>query len=154
MDLDIQFFDSCLPLINKAMERKDIVFQSERWPPDGEVNCGFVSIRCNDNTLDFYHRISRMDFEKMPFGDQSAANQLLREDSNNLKWGVFPSQIWARSHGCAPTSDIVLHHANCTSDTAKKIKQLKLIRQMVLAKPWSLYWIYKKVYNFKDKKVK
>jgi hypothetical protein len=154
MDLDIQFFGPCLPLINKTIAGRDIVFQSERWPPTGEVNAGFVAIRCNDRTLDFYNRIAQIEFEKMPLGDQSAINQLLREESNNLKWGVFPAQIWARSHGCAPPDDIVMHHANCTVNTADKIKQLKLIRIMVLAKPWSLHWIYKKVYNFKNTKIK
>jgi hypothetical protein len=154
MDLDIQFFGPCLPIINETIAGKDIVFQSERWPPTGEVNAGFVAIRCNDKTLDFYNRIARMEFEKMPLGDQSAINQLLREKSNNLKWGVFPAQIWARSHGCAPPYDIVVHHANCTANTPAKVNQLKLIRRMVLAKPGNLFWIYRKVFNFKNTKIK
>jgi len=153
-DFDIQFFGPCLPIINKSIAEKDIVFQSEWWPPTGEVNVGFVAIRCNEKTLDFYNRTARMEFEKMPLGAQSAINKLLQEKSNNLNWGVFPAQIWARSHGCAPPDDIALHHANCTVNTAAKVKQLKLIRRMVSAKSWSLYWIYKKVYNFKNTRIK
>jgi len=154
MDLDMQFFGQCRPVITEAMAKKDIVFQSEHWPPTGEVNAGFVAIKCNDKTLDFYTQISQMQFEKMPFGDQSAINQLLQKKSNNLEWGVFPAHIWARSHGCAPPDDIVVHHANCTANAAAKVKQLKLIRRMVLAKPGSWFWIYKKLFNFKNTKIK
>jgi hypothetical protein len=150
VDLDIQFFGQCLPIIKETIAKKDIVFQSEHWPPTGEINAGFVAIRCNDKTLYFYTMIAKMEFEKMPLGDQSAINRLLREKSNNIKWGVFPSRIWARSHGCAPPDDVVVHHANCTANTASKVKQLKLIRRMVLAKPGSIFWIYKKFYNFKN----
>lgn len=153
MDLDIQFFGQCIPVITEAMTKKDIVFQSEHWPPTGEVNAGFVAIRCSDRTLDFYNRVAQMEFEKMPLGDQSAINMLLQEKSNNLEWGVFPAQIWARSHGCVPPDDIVVHHANCTADKTAKVNQLKLIRRMVLAKPGSWFWIYKKSFNFKNPKI-
>ena len=154
LDVDIQFFGRCLPIINQSMKEKDVVFQSEGWPPSGVVNCGFMAVRCNEKTLDFYTRVARMEFEKMSHGDQSAVNNLLREESDHLKWGVFPEQIWARSHGCPPPVDIVAHHANCTFDTADKIKQLKLIRRMVSAKPGSPFWIYKKFFNFKDTNIK
>jgi len=144
-DMDIQFFGPCLPIIRASISEKDIVFQSERWPPTGEVNAGFVAIRCNDKTFDFYNRIALMEFEKMPLGDQSAINELLQEKSTNLRWGVFPAQIWARSHGCIPPDDIVVHHANCTFNTADKIKQLEFIRRMIWVKQESANFICKKI---------
>lgn len=150
-DVDIQFFGPCLPLINKFIKGKDIVFQSEWWPPTGEVNCGFVAIKCNEKTLEFYKKVAEMEFEKMPLGDQSAINMLLRDQSNNLEWGVFPPQIWAKSHGCAPPDDVVVHHANCTFNTTQKVKQLKLVNRMVLAKTGSPFWIYKKILILESK---
>jgi hypothetical protein len=38
-DLDIQFFGRCLPHIEKAIEGRDIVFQSEHWPFQGHRKC-------------------------------------------------------------------------------------------------------------------
>ncbi len=154
MDCDIQFFGPCLPVIAEAIQDKDIVFQSENWPPMGTVNAGFVAIRCNDRTRDFYARVAEIPFETMPLGDQTAINQLLCNEPGNLRWGVFPAQIWARSHACAPPVDIIAHHANCTSGTASKIQQLKLIRRMVSAKPLSLFGLYKKFYNFRDTRIR
>lgn len=154
MDCDIQFFGPCTPVIHEAMKDKDIVFQSECWPPTGEVNAGFVAIHCNQRTLDFYDRVAEMAFEKMPLGDQTAINQLLRDEPGDLRRGVFPAQIWARSHGCPPSADIIAHHANCTSGTASKIRQLKLIRRMVSAKPVSLFRLYKKFYHFRDTRIR
>lgn len=154
LDCDIQFFSQCRPVINQSVEGKDLVFQSEHWPPTGEVNAGFVAIRCNDKTLDFYARVAEMKFEKMPLGDQTAINQLLRDKPFDLRWGVFPAKIWARSHGYAPPLDIIAHHANCTSGTEAKVRQLKLIRRMVLAGPGSLFRIYKKFFNFRDTRIR
>ncbi|MFA5323008.1 MAG: putative nucleotide-diphospho-sugar transferase [Smithella sp.] len=151
VDFDIQFFGQCLPVITQAIAGKDIVFQSEYWPPTGDVNAGFVAIRCNDKTLDFYNRVARMEFEKMRYGDQSAMNMLLRDKANNLEWGVFPAQIWAKSQGNFPPGDILVHHANCTASMEDKVKQLKLIRGMVLAKPGYPFWIYKKYLILKRK---
>jgi len=85
-----------------------------------------------------------MEFEKMPLGDQSAINLLLQEKSIALEWGVFPAQIWAKSQGPIPPDDIMVHHANCTVNTADKVKQLQFIRRIVSAKPGSAPWIYKK----------
>jgi len=150
-DVDIQFFDKCIPAIVEAMEGKDIVFQSEHWPATGEINLGFLCIRCSPKTLKLYREIRDMEFEKLPVADQTAMNMLLKDGKHDIQWGVFPTKIWARSHGNIPPDDILMHHANCVGDTIGKSQQLVWIRKMVLAGPGSVYWIYKKYLRMKPK---
>jgi hypothetical protein len=145
LDPDIQFFRPCLPLVTEAIEGRDIVFQSEHWPFNGEVNTGFVAIRCSKKTLALYDRAAQLEFERMPVGDQTAVNQILTEEPTGLDWAVFPRQIWARSHGRIPPDDIILHHANCAVNTQSKIRQLKGVRRLVTARTGSPFWVYKKL---------
>lgn len=136
-DIDIQFFGRCTDLINKVMLGNDIVFQAEHWP-QREINCGFVVLRCNEKTLRFYESVLQYDLESLPLGDQSAMNDLLKENRLNVKWDVLPGQFWAMSHPCPPPPDIVLHHANCTFPVVEggrtigsielKLKQLEMVR--------------------------
>ncbi|MBE5322232.1 hypothetical protein IM793_23970 [Pedobacter sp. MR2016-19] len=139
-DIDIQFYGMCSELIYSAIAGNDIVFQAERWPLK-EVNSGFTAIRCNDLTLLLYELILQSDFGEMPFADQSAMNQILRENKIAIKWNVLPRQFWATSHymfdSLMPPNDIVLHHANCTAPILRdgmmigsiqlKLEQFKII---------------------------
>ena len=145
LDPDIQFFRPCLPLVTEAIEGRDIVFQSEHWPFRGEVNTGFVAIRCSAKTLAFYDRVAQLELEQMSHGDQTGVNQVLAEASPGLEWAVFPRQIWARSHGRVPPDDMILHHANCTIDLECKIRQLKDIRRWATARAGSPLWFYKRL---------
>lgn len=140
-DIDIQFFGTCGAYIIRAMQEKDIVFQSERseqWP-EKEVNGGFAVIRCNARTLSLYESVLQCDLENLPMGDQSAINDLLKDHRSDLRWDVLPRQFWAPSHGDHPPEDIVLHHANCTMPVIRhgkaigsielKLEQLKEMRK-------------------------
>ena len=51
-DVDIQFFSPILPVVESALENRDIVFQRER--PERGVNTGFMAIRCSRTTVAFW----------------------------------------------------------------------------------------------------
>ena len=133
-DLDIQFFGRCLPTIERAMEGRDIVFQSENWPFKGRVNSGFVCVRCNPQTLALYSEVGDTAFEKLPIADQTALNALLAEDKDRVRWGIFGNRIWAKSQGSEPPYGVLLHHANCTRGVEDKIEQLRWARDFVRAR--------------------
>jgi hypothetical protein len=144
-DLDIQFFSACSDLIDIAINGKDIVLQAEHSPEKQEVNTGFCVIRCNEKTRALYDSIRNTDTASLPIGDQTAMNNLLKENKNSVKWGLLPGQFWAMSHamvcGISPPMDIVFHHANCTFPTEVdgqrkgsielKLQQLKDVKEYV-----------------------
>jgi hypothetical protein len=141
-DIDIQFFRGCSSLMMKAIAKNDIVFQSECWPSK-EINAGFIVMRCNQKTLLFFKSVLLFNLEKLKYFDQSAMNQILSENSIDIKWDILPPQFWAMSHRTLPPKDIVLHHANCTSPITRdgktigsvelKLEQYKEIRKFVIA---------------------
>jgi len=122
-DLDIQFFDKCSPLIEKAIDGKDIVFQAEHSPQKSEVNVGFSVIRCSQKTRALYEQIEKTDLTALPIAEQTAMNNLLRDNSIGVKWGLLPAEFWAMSHlmscGTNPPANIVLHHANGTMPSTR-----------------------------------
>lgn len=142
-DIDIQFFGKCEAYIHRTIQERDIVFQSEcseRWPRK-EINGGFAVMRCNPRTLSLYESVLQSDLENLPLGDQSAINDILKENRMGLRWDVLPRQFWAPSHGDDPPPDIVLHHANCTMPVTRhgktigsielKLEQMKKMRKHV-----------------------
>jgi hypothetical protein len=148
-DIDIQFFRKCSKLIEKAMVGKDIVFQSESWPKK-EVNGGFIVIRCNEKSLLLYETVLKTDFEKLPYFEQTAMNEILTENKIGIRWGILPRPFWAMSCHYDPPVDIALHHANCTfprivkgktiGSLEQKLSQFKRVRRYVfLLKLWTKY---------------
>lgn len=139
-DVDIQFFRKSIDIIKKYIRNKDVVFQAEHRPFDGQVNTGFIAIKCNERTLQLWKYILNMEIEKMPFGDQSAINHIIKNELVQCKWGVFPNSIWAYSQGIPPPINIVLHHANAAKrkegqgSLDAKIDQLKMVRKEALMK--------------------
>lgn len=141
-DIDIQFFKRCSNLILNAIDKKDIVYQSECWPQK-KINGGFIVIRCNQKTLSLFKSVLEFPLEGYDFFEQSVMNQILSENKLELKWDVLPKQFWAMSHGTTPPDDIVLHHANCTAPTIVngkrigsielKLEQYKKIRRYIIA---------------------
>lgn len=143
-DVDIQFFAKCNDLIEVAIAGKDIVFQAEWWPQK-EVNTGFSVIRCNSKTLALYQLALESDIENLKLGDQSAINQILKENKIDIVWDILPKQFWATSHfmfdSSPPPANIVLHHANCTApiieegekigSVALKLEHLENVREYV-----------------------
>ncbi|MFH2069013.1 MAG: putative nucleotide-diphospho-sugar transferase [Candidatus Omnitrophota bacterium] len=143
-DLDIQFFGKCSDTIEYSIKEKDVVFQSERGG-GGEVNAGFMAIRCNRKTIEFWQavlkRVNSSEWNQPEVNDQSIINGLLRKKSGDIEYDIFPNCFWAKSHPGKPPRDILLHHANCTAPRLKKgrltgsmelkIEQLSEIRRLV-----------------------
>ena len=146
-DLDIQFFGKCSDIVNDSIKENDVVFQSELGDAK-EVNVGFMAIRCNQKTFEFWQsvlkKINSAEWNQPTVNDQSIINDLLRKESVDIKYGVFPNRFWAKSHPGKPPRNIVLHHANCTGPRVKKgkligsmelkIKQLNEIKKLVEGK--------------------
>lgn len=140
-DIDIQFFGECNRLIEVAIQNNDVLFQSEYWPGKN-INAGFIVTSCNHRALNFFKSVAGLKLEGLKFFEQSAMNELLKNDSIDLRWDVLPSQFWARSQGDKPPLDIVLHHANCTIPSVKdgkkigsmdlKLEQYKMVREYLL----------------------
>ena len=137
-DLDIQFFKSCSNTIHQCLENKDIAFQCESFEAfekclDCKINSGFMAIRCNESALSFFGKILKIDFSRLPYGDQSAINTILLQEPELIRWTVFPDKVWAMSQGGWPPEDIILHHANCAATPEEKLKQFKAIRRRLWA---------------------
>jgi len=147
-DIDIQFFGRCTNIINKSMQNKDIVFLSD-YRPTKKVNGGFIAIRCNAKTLLLFESVLKTNLEELPYHDQSAINNILRENLIDIKWGLFPRQIWALSNPGELPVDIVLHHAICAPTVESKIKQLEEIRKLVMFRK-KLRWFYAPKYHIKE----
>ena len=155
-DIDIQFFGKCSALINKSIIDKDIVFISEQWPKK-EVNTGFFVMRCNPKTLSLLELVSQANMDNLPYADQSAANNILKDNTIGITWDILPRQFWAMSHGWPPPINIVLHHANCTrpkiingriiGSLEQKIQQLEKVRKYVTSrKEWKwLFYIHDQI---------
>jgi len=95
-DIDIQFFKPVLPLLKNAMRHVDMVFQKE-YESSG-VNIGFIGIRCNQQTLEFWEEIQHR-VKEQNIWDQKAANFLLYRDHSAVRWGRLPSQVWNWTQG-------------------------------------------------------
>ena len=120
-----------------------MVFQSEKWPPTGEVNTGFIAIRCNEASLLFWKEVSEHSVVGLEHGDQSIVNGLLSKKYThpNLRTDVFPNRFWAPSQGTQIPNDIIMHHANTTVPIIEnglpigsielKIRKLNQIKNLV-----------------------
>jgi len=149
-DVDIQFFGKCENAILESLKDKDIVFQ-RKWLCRDEVNVGFHAMKCNERTLRLWEYVLRYcrknicDFgnERFPLGEQDVVNRILHDDILDIKWGILPDSIWAKSCGLEPPIDILLHHANCVGKINRKLKQLEEIRNLV-SSPYRLKLAYRK----------
>ena len=150
-DVDIQFFKRCNNIIIDALGKKDIVFQKERMCND-IVNSGFFVMKCNEKTLGFWRHILQScrdiikdsSYKKLPFAEQTVMNKVLRNNIVDVKWGLLPDRIWARSCGPHPPLDIVLHHANCAAQVGQKLKQLEEIKKIVTSPTKRQWFGYKR----------
>lgn len=140
-DIDIQFFKPTKPIVEKALNDHDIVFQKEIavqgkaiGHPNSPVNIntGFMAFCCNDAVAKLWNLVAQ--WYKVKGGtSQSIINQILLKPFPGITWGRFPEEIWNYSQGgmCNIPDNIILHHANCTIDAKKKWQQMKMVREQV-----------------------
>ena len=125
-DMDIQFFGSCDKIIKEEIKNKDMLFVQE----GNMVNAGFIVIKCNERTKEFFKLACKEDIHKHHLSDQGVINELLNKNiMEDLKIGKLPSQFWLSTHSELP-KDIIFHHAVNTASTKEKTSlQLKLEEQ-------------------------
>jgi len=138
-DIDIQVFKSFQHILKKYTD-VDIVFQKEN--NNMMINTGFMLIKYTPITLELFKETLGI-LHSTPthkfINEQNIIQQLVHlEKYKDLKIGIFPNEIWAFSNQPLPNvKNLILHHANCTipskneTSLEKKLKQLKLIKQMV-----------------------
>ena len=126
-DIDIIFYKPVKPIILQSMVDKEICFQKEYQ--NSEINIGFITIYCNENTLQFWNKVYEVLCNSNRW-DQEIVNDLIYKQNYNIKWDLFPSSIWNWSQGNL-NKDIILHHANCVSDKEGKNKQIEFVSNFI-----------------------
>lgn len=150
-DVDIVFRRSPLGFLRELLEMHpevDIWFQSEARDPGGDVNAGFVLMRCNDAVKALYEAANAMMNASGQCNDQDALNRLLRSDAAP-NWAYLPGGFFARSHGWPPRRDIFLYHANCTvgdDGVGQKIRQFRELETF-----WRYGWPYVQYRRYRGK---
>jgi len=105
----------------------DICFQKEH--KNSGINIGFISILCNETTLQFWNKIYELLCNSNRC-DQEIVNDMIYNRKYNIRWKLFPSSIWNWSQGNV-TKDIILHHANCVSTKEGKFEQFKYVHNFI-----------------------
>lgn len=147
LDIDIQFFGPCESTFLAGLGDNDIAFQAETAgdKPEADLNSGVAVVRCNERTLALYKQVCELDLVSLK-GDQSALVDLInRKTVPGLRYSILPYTVWAWSHtffNVGPTRQMVLHHANCTTNPettlADKLYQMDVVR---LQHAWLQYGI-------------
>ncbi len=133
-DVDIQFFAPFAAHLQQLMEGRDLLFQSEVWPPDGRINAGFIAIRCDAKALGFFQSVRAQEFRKETWFEQGAIQTELEKGTSGVAWGTLPLEYWAYNHGGVPPEGALLHHANLEGVLWKKVEQLEAVRRFVEAR--------------------
>lgn len=129
-DVDIVFRRNPAGFLRELLAARpevDIWYQSEAREPGGDVNAGFVLMRCTDSVKALYQAAAALMNTSGRINDQDALNRLLREDGAP-NWAYLPGSFFARSHGWPPQRDFHLYHANCTDGVdgvGQKIRQFR-----------------------------
>lgn len=148
LDIDIQFFGPCESTFLAALGDNDIAFQAETAGDKSEkvdFNSGVAVVRCNERTLALYKHACELDLISLQGDQQALADLINRKIVPELRYSILPYTVWAWSHtffNVGPTRQMVLHHANCTTNPettlADKLYQMDVVR---LQHAWLQYGI-------------
>jgi hypothetical protein len=138
LDIDIQFFAPCESTFLAALADNDVAFQAETAgnnPEKADFNSGVAVVRCNERTLALYKHACELDLISLQGDQQALADLINRKIVPGLRYSILPYTVWAWSHtffNVGPTKDMVLHHANCTTNPettlADKLYQMDVVR--------------------------
>ena len=123
-DIDIQFFRPTLPLIESC---PDVDFLCQFEPAD-TLCIGFMVIKCNDRTVDFFTEVLRM--VNAGEWDQKIINEMLKTDKR-LEWAWLPEEIWGWNPHQQPPEKVACHHATFALTLEDKLQQMDKILQVV-----------------------
>lgn len=140
-DCDIQFFgDLKEDLLNQIGEYDLAGTDDDPFNPNSEISCGFFICKGNDKTLSLFKEVKRTMGGN--FHDQHAFNHFKNNfiSSKKLNYKHFAishangGRLWQPGIEVNPfKTDILTHHANWILGVDNKIKNLKLIRDIVNA---------------------
>ena len=138
LDIEILFFGPCESTFLAALTDSDIAFQAETAgndPEKADFNSGVAVVRCNERTLALYKYACELDLISLQGDQQALADVINRKTVPGLRYSILPYTVWAWSHtffNVGPTKDMVLHHANCTTNPettlADKLYQMDVVR--------------------------
>jgi len=149
-DVDIQFFRPVLPAVMEAVKGMDLVFQREF--EDIGVNIGFVAVRANKRTQQFWELVYAEIVKNKGLDQRIVNNMLLSEVASKelgITWARFPLSFWASSQGWSGNfpENVLLHHANFTTeksnsnDPSLKVEQLDLVRSLLSEEKGLQAWL-------------
>jgi hypothetical protein len=130
-DVDIVFFRRAAARLAEAISgagMHQLLFQRE-FRGDGDVNGGFIAIRCTDAVRAFFDEVGERLIVNPGKNEQDIYNVLLREPGV-VEWGWLPKDFVARSHGWPPRRVMSIYHANCTAGPGgieQKLRQFRLL---------------------------
>lgn len=132
-DIDIKFYRPFMHVVNEMIDAYDLISQDERSPtwhpncyfPRDIINTGFIVIRCNNVTLDAWHKVSaRLSRTRRLIGDQAALYSLIRNKQIKIKWGLFDNRFATTKNGGLDRDDIIMYHMTHASTQQAKLKRL------------------------------
>jgi hypothetical protein len=141
-DVDIIFFRPATEAILTCMNHSDLVFQRESF--DHGLNVGFIAIKCNKETENFWQTARDICYQKKSW-DQQVVNDLIYKENYKIKWSRFPQQFYNGSQskvlskngqpfwdlqGKTP-SDSILYHANAGKTLKEKFAQFDIVSKLV-----------------------
>jgi len=112
-DVDIVFYDISPDSIREQLRDNDLLFQREGHKTS-EVNTGFIIMKCNNKTLDFFETVRSGLNNNHDVNEQFIVNELITSKEITASWGYLSFDYYARTHGWPPPLKISLYHANFT----------------------------------------
>jgi len=132
-DVDIQFFPPFLEAdIALRMDERhlDMLFMRELTREEPPINAGFIVIRCTEVVGRLLESVlERIRKEQLPFADQTAFTEALREREHCVEFDTIPKELVIWGTATPPAIfDAWFHHAVCCSTNAEKLAQIHTIR--------------------------
>lgn len=118
-DIDIMFYNPCIPSIEDLTKTHDILFLRELYdgvhiPQGGNINIGFSVIKANQKTYNFFCDVLN-EITKTKKWEQKIINEFLYQKNDyDLKWDLLPHTFLSTSVGINNLNkNTILFHANC-----------------------------------------
>lgn len=134
-DVDIIFLADVLQPIKRLADGSEEVWFQRESPRLGDVNTGFIVIRCGPQASGFFQRVAGALEERPDWNEQRVVNDLI-SNGDPVKWAYLPPSFYARTNGWPPPSDAVLYHANYTKGPNGVGQKLAQFQEVQLLRRW------------------
>lgn len=118
-DVDIMFYNPCIPTITDLIKTKDILFLRELYdgihiPQCGNINFGFNVIKANEKTYRFFCDVLDKVIKTNGWEQKIINEFLYNKNDYDLKWNLLPHTFLSTSVGMSNLNkNTILFHANC-----------------------------------------